>query len=202
MALTTDEIYRIRAELGYNVLQAGAAPYIGVVEVFNQVIAAYMTAGAATTSSTVVAAVTAPTPIALTLASAVGFSAGNRVVVDVDDRQEMATVQSVAAPAITVLLSKAHTGTYPVQIDGGETIVRECLSRIRSVTDALGDTAITAAGIKRADEIEFFGSRGESSVFASLTAEREHWRQELADVLGVVYLRKLRRGSAGCYEVY
>ena len=102
MALTTAELRRIKYELGYNVVGAGAEAYISVVAVFEQVIAAYLTSGATTTSSTVVAAATTPTPVALTLTSATGFAAGDRIWLDVDDRQECATIQSLAAPAATV----------------------------------------------------------------------------------------------------
>lgn len=43
MALTTAELTRIKAELGFNVLQSGAEPYIGVTLLFEQIIAVYMT---------------------------------------------------------------------------------------------------------------------------------------------------------------
>jgi hypothetical protein len=202
MALTTSDVERIRVELGYNALEVGAEPYVGVVAIFSQVIQVYLNSGASTTSATVVVAATTPTPVTITLASDTGFAAGNRVVVDVDDRQEVVTVQSLAAPAITALLSKAHTGTYPVSVEGGETIVRRILDKIRMVDDAQSDAMLSAAGVKKVDEIEFYDKSG-GSITEVLSAQREYWRQELADALGVQYLRKLRRGNAGgCYELY
>ncbi len=56
MALLDSEIARIKAELGYNLLTTGAVPYIGVTQVFEQVIQQNVLAGAKTTSATVVTA--------------------------------------------------------------------------------------------------------------------------------------------------
>lgn len=195
MALLASEVQRIRYELGYNVLNVGAEPYVSIVAIFNQIIQTHLNAGASTTSATVVTVATAPTPITLALASATGFAAGDRVVIDVDERQEIATVQSLAAPAITLLLTGAHTGVYPVCVEGGETIVREILAKLRTIDTSQGDTAIVAAGIKRADEIEFFGGKDGRDVAGSAASQREYWRRELADALGVQYLRAIRRGS-------
>ena len=202
MSLTNSEVQSIRVELGYNALEVGAEPYIGITAIFSQVIQAYLNSGASTTSATDVTAATTATPVALTLASATGFAAGNRVVVDVDDLQEIATVRSMAAPAITVALLKAHTGTYPVTVEGGETIVRRILGKIRLIDEAQSNAMLTAAGVKKVDEIEFFDKSG-GDISTTLTAQREYWRQELADTLGVQYLRKMRRGQAsGAYELY
>lgn len=194
MALSTSELQRIKAELGWNVLSTGAEPFIGVAMVFEQVIAVYMTAGAATTSATAVTAASTPTPVALTLASATGFADGARVWIDVDDRQESATVQHLAGSAMTVLLSKVHSGTYPVYVDGGEGIVRELLGRIKAVKDELGGT-FGEGSLKKVDEVEFyqtgmtqFGSTGKALMF---------WRDELASVLGDVSLNRWRRRSGG-----
>ena len=87
MALLDAEIARIKAELGYNILTTGAVPYIGITQVFEQVIQSNVLAGATTTSSTSVSAATSATPSTLTLADATGFVAGARAVIDVDDRQ-------------------------------------------------------------------------------------------------------------------
>ena len=63
MALTSAEVRRIRYELGYNVLAVGAEPYVGVTQLFEQVIQPYLTAGASTTSSTAVVASSTGAPI-------------------------------------------------------------------------------------------------------------------------------------------
>lgn len=198
MALLDSEIARCKYELGYNVLAIGAEPYIGVARVFELVIQPNVLEGAKTTSATAVTAVAAgalASPVTLTLASATGFAAGDRVVVDVDSRQEAATVQSVAGSTITVLLSKAHTGTYPVTVERGESIVREILGRLRDIADKLGSTVVQQVGIKQVDEIEFFGGNA-YSVRREMQRMQDYWRNELASALGVENLRSNGAGSA------
>ena len=193
MALLDSEVNRIRYELGYPLLTTGAEPWIGIAAAFDTVIQPYLRAGAATTSSTAVTAATTPTPVALTLASGTGFAAHARVVIDVDDRQEVATVQSINAAVITVLLTGVHSGTYPVTVEGGETIVRDILKKLVNLGEKL-ESAATKAGIKRVDEIEFFGDARSDTVFRSLRKQREDWRDELAQAIG---LGRLNRGSGG-----
>src|SRR5215471_2659866 len=120
MALLDAELNRIRYELGYPGLSVLAEPYIGIAAVFTRIVQPYLLSGASSTSSTAVTAATAPTLVTLTLASATGFDAGARVVIDVDARQEMVTVESVSGSTISVLLKLAHTGTYPVTVEGSE----------------------------------------------------------------------------------
>ena len=194
MALSTAELTRIKAELGWNVLSTGAEPFIGVAMVFDQVIATYMTAGATTTSATTVAASTTPAPATLTLASATGFATGARIWLDVDDRQESATVQNLSGAAVTVLLTKAHSGTYQVYVDGGEGIVRELLARIRAVKDELAGIFGEGA-LKQVDEVAFYQTG--MTLFGSTAKALMFWRDELASVLGDVSLNRWRRGSGG-----
>lgn len=201
MALLDSEVVRLRYELGFNTLSVSAEPYIGVTALFEQVIQPYLTAGAATTSSTAVTAATTATPVTLTLASGTGFASGCRVVIDVDDRQEIVTAQNVSGASLTVLLTKAHTGTYPVTVEGGETIIRDLLGKLRHVADKL-ESAATKAAIKRVDEIEFFGDSASGGVFGALQVQRDYWRDELAGALGVVNLWKRRRGSGARTAMY
>lgn len=201
MALLASELARVKYELGYNTLDAGAEPYVSVVALFDQVIQKYLTSGASTTSSTVVPAASTPTPVDLTLASTTGFSAGDRVVIDVDSRQELVQVQSIAATTITVLLSLAHTGNYPVTVEGGESIVREILNRLYSLSASLGGLAVSTAGIKRVDEIEFFGS-SEINRIRQLNDLRMKWRDELASVLGVTNMWRVRSSANLVTGVY
>lgn len=208
MALLDSELARIRSELGYNVMGVQAEPYIGVTAIFNTVIQQYITSGAKTTSATPVSAASAPTPQTLTLASAVGFSAGDVMVVDVDSRQEKATIQAVSGSTVTALLSLAHAGTYPVTVEGGESIVREVLGHLTTL-GALGMGGVAGAmakvqkraGIKKADEVEFFGGGSGGMVTGkdpvSLMIQlREYWRDELANTLGVARLNA-RSGGVG-----
>lgn len=196
MALLDSEIARIKAELGYNLLTTGAVPYIGVTQVFEQVIQENVTSGATTTSSTSVTAASSPTPVTLTLASVTGFTAGDRAVVDVDTRQELATVQAVGVSSITLLLSKAHTGTYPVTVEGGESLVRECLRRIIDVKTSLASSQGEGA-LKKVDEIEFYQTG--SSLFGTLGNQLMFWRNELAAALGVPNLWDNRSCQVAVY---
>jgi hypothetical protein len=192
MALLPSELVRLRYELGYNLLTVGAEPWIGVASAFDNVIGPYLRSGASTTSSTAVVAASAPTPTPITLADATGFDVGARVVVDVDARQEIVTVQSISGLIITVVLKNAHTGSYPVTVEGGESIVRDILTKLRNVSDKL-ESASTKAGIKRVDEIELY-PEGTSGVFQTLRRQREYWRDELASAVG---LARMNRTSGG-----
>ena len=200
MALLDSEIARCKYELGYNLLTVGAEPYIGVARVFELVIQPNMLAGAITTSSTAVTAVAAgalASPVTLTLASVTGFSVGDRVIIDVDDRQEAAMVQSISGSTITLLLSKTHSGTYTLTVERGESIVREILARLRGIADKLGTAAVQQAGIAKVDEIEFF--QGMQGVRYELQRLQTYWRNELSSALGV---RNLRSSVGGEIAVY
>jgi hypothetical protein len=202
MALLDSELARIRYELGFPVLATGAEPYVGITALFDQVVKPYLLAGASTTSTTSVSAATSATPAALTLASASGVAAGARVVIDVDDRQEVVTVQSVSGSAITVLLTKAHSGTYPVTVEGGESIVREILGRLRAVGGQI-EAAMTRAGVKRVDEIELFGESGSKTTLSGLQDQQRHWRAELERVLfGDKGLGGRAGGGGGSFSLY
>lgn len=199
MALLNSEVLRLKAELGYNVLGVGAEPYVGILAIFNQVVQAYLTAGATTTSATSVTASTAPALVTLTLASATGFSVGDMVVLDVDSRQETAMIQSLTGSTIAVLLTKDHGGAYPVTVDGGETIVRENLHRIRLVKEAMV-AAMTTAGLKRAEDIEWYqAQKGGSSLFGELQTQLNYWRNELAAAVGLENMHNpMARGGGQC----
>jgi len=208
MALHTSEISRIKYELGFSVLSLGAEPYIGITQLFENVIAPYTLSGASTTSSTTVVATDdprSPEPVTLVLASGTGFASGDRVVVDVDGRQEIATAQAVSGSSLTVMLALAHTGTYPVTVEGGESIIRELLRQIRAATDKL-IKAMGTAGVKKVDEVEFFSPSEMMKIlgsFGALWQARDMLRRELAGVLGIDYLRDVRgRGGGAVMSVH
>lgn len=213
MALLTSELARLKYELGFSLVDVGAEPYIGISVLFEQVIQPHILGGASTTSTTPVTAATTPTGVTLTLASATGFAAFARVIVDVDDAQEAATVQAVSGSTISVRLRKAHSGTYPVTVEGPESIIRALLQKLQAI-DGLGDAdagavaeALASAGIKKVDEVEFFGGgttgmySGQSSL-ATVSAHREMWRDQLAAVLGIERLNGRSRSGGGSVSVY
>lgn len=194
MALTTAEVARCKYELGYNVLAVGAEPFIGVSVMFDQVIAPFIQAGAITTSSTVVTAASPAAVVAITLALATGFTSGDRVIIDVEDAQEITTIRSLSGSAMSVFLAKAHPAGYPVTVEGGEAIVREILGQLRRFSEPRGlmAKALTSAGIKKVDEIEF-SDRLDTSRSRILRSEQTYWRNELASALGC----ENRRSSGG-----
>lgn len=205
MALLDSEVARIKAELGYNVLTVGAEPYIGTASMFTQVIQPYVQSGASTVSSTSVTAASAPTPVTLTLTSATGFEAGQRVVVDVDSRQEVATIQAVSGSTITLMLSFTHSGSYPVTVEGGEAIVRSILRQIIRITESGGTLqgATSQAGLKKVDEVEFFsGPDGSGSRFKSVVEALDYWRDYLASALGVERRNGGRNSGGSSIAVY
>lgn len=198
MALLDSEVAAIKAALGYNVLSIGAEPYADVRAYFTQVMQPYLSGGATTSSSTAVTAATSPTPVVLTLADATGFALGDTVIVDVDSLQESATVRAVSGSTVTVLLSKAHSLTYPVTVEGPETLVRAYLRKLRSLSVSGGafDGVADTAGIKKVDEIEFFGGAGGGSTLRDLRRLQNHYRDELAALLGIPNMHGMSGGGS------
>lgn len=180
MALLDSEIARIKAELGYNVLSRSATPYVDIVAIFEQVIQPYVESGPKTTSSTPVNEGQSGAAT-LILADATGFATGQRVVVDVDSAQEIATVRHLNGSSIQLYLAKSHLGTYPVAVEGPESIVREILGEIRRTREIIGER-YGFIGLSKVDEVEFadfskqFGLLGESLMY---------YRRQLAAALGI-----------------
>jgi hypothetical protein len=198
MALTASELNRCKAELGYNLIGVNQ-PYIGTTSIFEQVIQPYLLTGAITTSSTVVAEQTEPMAVTLTLASATGFSQFDRVIVDVDGAQEAASVRAISGSSITLLLSGAHSGTYPVTVEAGEAIVRENLRRIMDVKANMGEV-FGEGQLKKVDEVEFYQSPG--NLFGNLGSQLTFWRNELAACLGITSMWQQRAAAGQRLAVY
>lgn len=202
--LTQGELQRIKSELGFNQLNVGAEPYVGITRYFEQIVLSNLSVGALTSSSTVTTEIPVgsnPVAAPLTLGSVVGFSVFDRVIVDVDFAQEEATVQAVTGSAIVVQLSKAHgaAGPYPVTVEAGESIVREYLRRCRYAAAQIEQFG-PLAGIKKADEVEFFGGAhgraSEKSGFMTLLDMQRAFRTELCMLLfGVGNIQQF--GSVG-----
>jgi hypothetical protein len=203
VALLPSEVERLKYELGYNALTIGAMPYMGYVSLFDQVVIPYLQAGALTDSTTAVtASTTGPVPVPITLTDPTGFDRLARVVIDVDSRQEFATVQSIAGSVITVQLFRAHSGSYPITVEGGETMVRQALLRCINVAIRI-DKALAAAGIKKAEEVEWYQSLGGgSAVLDSLNLEQRRRRDELASLIGMQNLWTVRSGRGGSVALY
>lgn len=204
MAFTTGELVRIRAELGFNVLTSGAAPWVNVTAYFETIVQNYITAGASTTSSTAVDATDEPTLTNIDLDDATDFHAGDRVWIGVGDAQETSIVQNVNANTIALKLTKQQVGTYPVYVDGGEQIVRDILERIRACKVEMSGTFGEGA-LKRVDEIEFYqvgSSSSGNTLFDSIAHTLMYWRDELASVLGVANMWRRKESSGSSIAVY
>lgn len=198
MALLQSELQRLKVELGYNALTLSALPYAqdGVTEIFEQVVRPYLQAGELNYSSTAVVASTTPAAVTLTvLTTPTAIAVGDRLIVDQDTFQEAAHVQSVTSSTVSIALSKAHAGTYPLTVEGGEAIVRYYLGQCILIADRISRSA-TRAGIKKADEVEFFPSKNDQrGVVDDLMRLQRYWRNELASAVGVPNLRE--SGSGG-----
>lgn len=201
MALLDSEIQRIRYELGYTLLDVNSEPYVEYFGTINRIVALYLNSGATTTSSTTVAVADTLTQRTLTLASATGFVAGATIYVDVLPQQERAVIQSISGSNVVVYLQKAHVGSYPVTVDGGESIIREKLAQLYAIDEKIS-AALNTAGLKRVDDIEFYGGTKATSQAVMLAQLRDMRRDELASALGVVNLHKARKGGAQCFSVY
>jgi len=199
MAFTTGELIRIRAELGFNVLTSGAAPFVNVTAYFETIVQNYITAGAATTSSTAVDASDEPVLVNLTLTDATGFASGDRVWVGVGDSQESSIVQNKSGDVIAVKLTKAQGGAYPVSVDGGEQVVRDLLEKIRLTKAEMADT-FGEGSLKKIDEIEWYAAG--VTMFANLGSQLSFWRNELAVVLGAPNMWERLQMAGSAISVY
>jgi hypothetical protein len=199
VALLDSEVARVKIELGYNLLNVGAIPYVGITALFEQIVQPYLSSGAITTSSTTVTASGSAAVASLTLANPTGFSLFDRVIVDVDGQQEAATVRRVNAGAIDLLLSGSHSGTYPVTVEAGEAVVRETLKRIDDVKSAMAGV-LGEGSLKKVDEIEFYQNK--DSLFGSLGVQLSFWRDELAAALGIQSMWKARAAAGQRMAVY
>lgn len=196
-SLLDSEVARIKAELGFNLLSVGAEPYVGITRYFEQVAIPNLNTAAVTTSATTVMAAGTPTAVDLTLAAATGFAMFARITVDVDGAIEMATVRSVSGSTISVALSLPHSGTYPVCVESGETLVRYYLAKCRDTLEKI-DRAGSTAGLKSADkqDVVFFGGEGEKNRIQTLGDLLGYWRSQLCLLLfGVGNIAELVAGG-------
>jgi hypothetical protein len=202
VALLQSELARLKTELGYNALTLSALPYAadGITQLFEQVVQPYLQAGELNHSSTAVVAPSSGAPAVVTLTlltTPTAIVQGDRLIVDQDGFQEAAHVQNVTLTTVTLALSKAHAGTYPVTVEGGEAIVRYYLGQCIAIADRIVRAA-GRAGVKKADEVEFFPSMSnQRGAIDDLIHLQRYWRQELASAVGVANLRDGRGASGG-----
>lgn len=185
--LTDDELGRIKAELLDHVLDLAAEPYLGyraVYDVIRQNVSSSATPP--TTSATAVSAATVAAGLGTTIAvaDATGLAVGYRVVLDADDSQEVVTVKSLSGLTLGLNPRKPHGGTYGVELESPLTIVRGLLWRLAKLSDQRR-AAVDGGGVKRADEVEFFGAAGERTALDEIAREQARCRFELASAIGL-----------------
>lgn len=197
MPFSDSEVWRIRHELGQNLLEVGADVYIGVHQAIEVVIQSHIEAEVSTTSVTQVTAASPAVPATITLASATGFASGQRVVVDVDGRRETVTVQNLSGTSLTAMFTANHGDSggsaYPLSVEGPIPMVKDILARIASVKGELASTFGEGA-LKKVDEIEFYDTG--QTLFGATGEALKFWRDELSSALGIPNLWR-RRGHGG-----
>jgi hypothetical protein len=198
--LTADEMARIKSELDDNVVDYGAQPYIDVRAVYDvirdNVVSSSVTP---TTSST---SITSAGPTTITLASATGYAAGQRIVIDCDDAREVVTIRSLSGAVASIVATKTHSGTYPVEVESGLTIVRGILSDLITLDTQSRAQVGSALGLKRVDEVEWNTDAG--GIITAFVAQRLTLRRRLASATGLASLYAANRGRGGgsSFEAY
>jgi hypothetical protein len=199
MALLDSEVARIKAELGYPLLDQANA-YIGITLLFEQIVQPYLGSGATTTSSTSVTPTSPITPQSITLTSGTGFASLARVVVDVDARQEIVTAQLVSGATLTALFTKTHSGSYPVTVEGGESLVRGKLAELATAHIERGKSKGRGALKEITGDLGWYDTK--MTAFASVSQEIATLRDELAALLGVENLWNRKRAAGARLSVY
>lgn len=201
--LTDDEIKRIGAEVGIDVLSPTAFPYAGAFTSYMDVIRDYVQSSstAAVTSTT---AVTAAGPTLLTPSSTTGYVAGTKIVLDCDDARETVTLRAIVTGQFSVVCRKTHGGTYPIEVESGLTLVRGILSDL-ALLEELERGGWQSLGLKRVDEVEWFGANEGGDISQRIRAAREAGRARLASMVGLSDVFQFRRAMAAgpsSFEAY
>lgn len=194
--LTDSELARIRAEVGDHILATDAEPYFGSQHVYT-VIRDNVTSDdvAATTSSTTVSAAG---PTTISVASATGLVAGQKIQLDCDGARETVTIRNVSGTTLSVICKKTHSGTYPVEIESPLTLVRGILYDLASLEQNDSLDSVGTSGLKRVDEVEW---RDDEDAGSAIERVRTRLRKKLAQLTGLNHLIRLNQGG-DTFEVY
>lgn len=134
------------------------------------------------------------------LASATGFDAGARVVVDVDGRQEKLTIQTLSGASLTAQFAKTHSDTYAVTVEGGESLVREKLSEIWAARMTRGSSRGLGTLKAVVGDAEWYDTG--MTAFAAGSEQIDVLRDELAAILGVENLWRRKQSASSRLSVY
>jgi hypothetical protein len=220
MALRNEDILRLKFELGYNVTGIGAEVYVqdGYIAVFDRAVQPYLidvgTTSVSPVTSNLVPTITAITlaanPASITATQSLSFVPGSNVVIDLGPLQETSVILSLTGLVATLQLSLAH-GTsgaqYPVVLFGAEQFIRDVFARLDAIKSEMLNVAPKTAGIAQVDEIKVYGATrgrtGQRNKIDDLLYQRDEARRDLASLVGVPYLRDVRRrGGGGTLEIY
>lgn len=182
MALLDSEVESLRFHLGYGNIDVGAYPYTpdGFKELFRDVVAPNLTGD---TETTVSGSVAAGAVASVTPASMTGIAAYARLVVDVGDDAEIVTVRSVTVTAFSARFAKAHNGSWPVALLGGQARLRLLLGQADTAWQAMQDPSVgSTAGLKQVDkgDVEWFQG------FQVLKDRLSHYRAIVAQISSLV----------------
>lgn len=194
--LTDDELARIKAEVLDNVLDQQATPWFDVRAIYEVLRDNVRSSSVSPTTSAT--AVTAPGPTVLTLASATGYVAGQKVQLDCDAARETVTIRAVVGSTISVICRKTHGGTYPVEVESPLTLVRGVLSDLAMIETGAALDALDAVGLKQVDEVVF---RDDETITRAVARARNQLRERLASLCGLGFILSSAR-SGGNTVVY
>ena len=197
-ALTPDEIESLRFHLGFGNLQVGAYPWTpdGFFELFQNVIAVYLTTAAETSATTpIVASNLAPAVVTITPVSMTDITANQRLIVDNDDDAEIVAVKSVTSTTFTAKFRFSHDGSgYPIAIETGTSRLRYLMHRADRVHEAMFGPLVTAvAGLQSADKGEVVWI-GRSSV---LKAQYDQYRAIIGQISTLIRVESLSANGGG-----
>lgn len=197
MALTADEVTQLRFHLGFGNVGVGAYPYTpdGFQQLFEDVIGPNLASGTETTTAS---AVTAAGVATITLASATGFAASQRVVVDVGDDVEIVVVRALSGANLSAKFALTHAANFPVVTLSPVARLRMLIHAADKSWASQNESGIAQrAGIKRADDVEFFpGSE-------LLGIRGAQYDQIVDSIASLVRVRPLRSSGSGArVEVY
>jgi len=101
-----------------------------------------------------------------------------------------------------------HSGTYPVEVESPLTLVRGYISDLITL-EQVERGAFDTAGVRRVDEIEFFGRAEGGSKLQVVNETRNRLRAKLASALNLTKIMAEMKGradaalnSGGAWEAY
>ena len=158
MTVSVAEIEALRFHLGKGQLGPLSVVYAGnnYYEFFQGVIKDNLSDYASTTAT---ATITSATTVEVTPVSMTDIVPYARLYVDVGDSLDVVQVKAVGASTFTASFAKAHTGTFPIQLECGVARLRQLLWSADKAFQAMQASTVTeTAGIKQLGqgEIEWF----------------------------------------------